>query len=191
MKANPRPTVHRRVPRVFWLLALLLPITCGPLDVISMTETSTTTIARATLFEQLVGDLGFGGFLNLDITQNTQLQNQGVERHQIDSVRATSLILTIIEPASGQDFSFMESITFYVEAPGFERVRIAHGADFPDGATQIDLSLDAVDLAPYTAAESMTVTSSVEGRRPDHETVIEAQITLDVDLNIGGVVCGA
>ena len=38
---------------------------------------------------------------------------------------------------------------------------------------------------------SMTITSDVEGRRPTYDTVIEARITLEVDLNIGGLLCGA
>ena len=37
----------------------------------------------------------------------------------------------------------------------------------------------------------MTITSDVDGRRPDHDTMIEATITLDVDLNVGGLLCGA
>ena len=37
----------------------------------------------------------------------------------------------------------------------------------------------------------MTITSYVDGRRPDYDTVVEAQITLDVDLNVGGLLCGA
>jgi hypothetical protein len=174
-----------------WALPLLLgTITCAPLDVISMEETSTTTVPKASIFEQLIGDIGFGAFLNIDIVDNTQLRNQGVKRHQIDSVYATSFTLTITSPASGQDFSFIDSLQFYVNAENLPQMRIASGSDFPLGAKELELSLDPVDLAPYAAAESMTITSDVEGRRPIEETDIEAKILLEIDLNIGGLVCG-
>lgn len=174
-----------------WALPLLLgTITCAPLDVISMEETSTTTIAKASIFEQLIGDLGFGSFLNIDLVDNTELRNQGVERHQIDSVYATSLTLAITSPATGQDFSFLDSLQFYVSAANLPRVRIASGNNFPAGAKELELQVDAVDLAPYASADSMTITSDVDGRKPQEETSIEAKIALAIDLNIGGLVCG-
>jgi len=177
-------------PTTFALPLLLATITCGPLDVISVEETSLSTIEEASIFEQLLGDMGFGSFINVDIADNQELQNQGVERHQIDSVHATSLTLTILEPTSDQDFSFIESLNFYVSADGLDKVRIASGANFAQGARQIELDLDDIDLAPYATAASMTITSDVEGRRPEHETLIEAKIILMVDLNLGGILCG-
>lgn len=174
-----------------WALPLLLgTITCAPLDVISLEESSTTTVPKASIFEQLIGDLGFGGFINIDLVDNTQLQNQGVERHQIDSVYATSFTLTITQPTSGQDFSFVDSLQFFVNAENLPKMRIASGSNFPIGAKELELNLDPLDLAPYAAAESMTITSDVEGRRPMEETDIEATILLEIDLNIGGLICG-
>ena len=45
-------------------------------------------IPRGSLVEQLAGDVRFGGLVNFDITQNQELENQGVERHQIGSVES-------------------------------------------------------------------------------------------------------
>ena len=174
-----------------WALPLLLgTITCAPLDVISVEETSTTIVPRASIFEQLIGDLGFGSFLNINIVDNTQLKNQGVKRHQIDSVYAAALTLVITSPPSGQDFSFIDSLQFYVTAENRPTMRIASGSNFPAGAKELELDLDSVDLAPYALAESMTITSEVQGRRPLEETRIDAKILLAIDLNIGGLVCG-
>jgi len=61
---------------------LLIPLaTCSGLDNFQITETSESTLSGATIFEQLIGDLGFGEWLNLDLTQNEKLANQGVGRH--------------------------------------------------------------------------------------------------------------
>ena len=69
-----------------WALPLILTtITCGPLDVISVEETSMTTVEKASFLEQVIGDIGFGAFLNIDLVDNTELRNQGIERHH-DSV---------------------------------------------------------------------------------------------------------
>tara|TARA_Y100000589_G_scaffold200391_1_gene189054 strand:- start:334 stop:954 length:621 start_codon:yes stop_codon:yes gene_type:complete len=175
-----------------WALPLLLStITCGPLDVITVDETSTTTINKASIFEQLLGDIGFGAFLNINLVDNTQMRNQNVEAHQIDSVYATALSLTITEPTSGQDFSFIDSISFFVSTGGEEKVRIAWLDTIAPGTTRLELEIDDIDLSPYATADSMTITSFVDGRRPDYDTVVEAQITLDVDLNVGGLLCGA
>ena len=182
---------HRQAAQYASIALLMGTITCGPIDVISIEETSTTTIEKASIFEQLLGDIGFGAFLNLKIIDNTELQNQGVEPHQIDSVYATQLTLTILEPEAGQDFSFIESLEFFVSSDGLEKVRIASLDGIPDGATVIELVLDPVDLAPYAAADSMTVTSYVDGQRPEYDTLIEAKMTLDVDINVGGLICGA
>lgn len=164
-------------------------VTCGSLDTFAVSESSQATIPPGGLVEQLAGDVGFGDFVKFDITDSRQLQNQGVTRDQIDSVRVDALRLEVLSPQGG-DLSFLENLEFFVEAPGEERRRIAYGGPFPQGQSTVSLELDDVELAPYAAAESMTITTSVEGTRPDEETTVEATIELMVDVNVGGVVCG-
>lgn len=172
-------------------LALAALATCGGIDRFEIVETSRSTVDRAsTPLEQLAGQLGFGDFLNVDITQNQELQNQGVERHQIDSVKIGAFTLEIVETPEGQDFSFIEEIQFFVEAEGLARQRVAHGSMFPPGARRISLDVDGVELADYTAAPSMNITTEVRGRRPENDTTVEATVTILVDADIGGVLCG-
>lgn len=183
--------VVRRMVATYLPCAFLIGlITCDSVDNFTITESSTTTIEGATLLEQLVGDLGFGGFLNMDVSQNEELKNQGVERNQIDSVFVQSLTLTITDPPDGQDFTFIESLAFYVEAPGLDRKLIASGGPFEAGLKTVGMNVENVDLADYAAAESMDITTEVDGRRPDNTTTIRADIVLDVDVNVGGALCG-
>lgn len=176
--------------RVGVLGLTILLSTCSGIDNFDIEESSTSTIPAGSPLEQVLGNLGFGNFLNLDITQNQTLQNQGVTKDQIDSVHITKLTLRITSPASGQDFTFISSLKFYVGSEGLERALIASGGPFPSGASTIDLTVENVDLAPYVAAPSLDITTEANGRRPNQETTVEATIDLDVDVNVGGVICG-
>lgn len=179
--------MRRRLLNGVLLLGL---VGCGSVGQVSITETATTTIEKATILEQLVGDMGFGSFLNMDISQNQELENQGVERNQLNSVHVRSLELTITDPADGQDFTFIESLAFYAEADGLDRALIASGGPFDAGAKAVNLDVEAVDLADFAAAPSMDITIEVEGRRPDQTTTVRCDLVLDVDFNIGGFLGG-
>ena len=184
-------TAERRAERAAVVLVLLLLVVrCAGLDTFEVNESADSTIQGATILENLVGDIGFSGFLDMDIAQSTELQNQGVERHQIDAVHVTALSLTITDPPSGQDFTFLDSLEFYVEAPSVSRQRIAFGGPFAAGAARIELQLDDIDLAPYAAAPSMSITTEATGRRPSQTVTISAAMTLLVDVNVGGALCG-
>jgi hypothetical protein len=175
--------------RLHIALVCLPLVTCSGIDNFQIDEKSSTTIPGATLIEQLV-NVGFAGFGNIDITQNTSLKNQGVTKDQIDSVKLSHVTMRITNPPSGQDFTFMSSLKFFVEAPGVQRALIAQGGPFPEGALTVDLQIEDVELAPYAAAERMTITTEANGQRPRQDTTIEATMGLDVDVNIGGAICG-
>jgi hypothetical protein len=175
--------------RGFGIAALVALATCGGLDTFSITETQRTVIQGSPL-PDVLGLVTFTGFNQMDISSNEELQNQGVERHQIDSVRLTRLTMQLVEPGPNQDFTFIDSIAFFVESAGLEKKRIASGGPFPADATSVELALDDVDLGPYAAAESMSITTEAEGEAPPENRTIEATIALDVDVNVEGALCG-
>ena len=173
-------------------MLLLLPlVTCSNLDNIEVTETAQTVLAGATLVEQLIGDLGFGDWLNLDITQNKTMANQGVERHQLDTVYLQSVELSMTESHPDQDFSFIERIEFYAKAPGLTKRLIATGGPFAAGLKIVGMDVEDVNLASFASSETMTITTDVVGRRPHYRTTIEATIVLGVDINVAGIICGS
>ena len=176
--------------RALFVLILAPVTTCGVIDQISVSQTARSTIPRGTVLEQLAGDVGFGELVELDLTESQELQNQGVTKEQIDSVKLTSLSLRVVSPEGG-DLTFLDSLEFFVEAPGLESRRIARGGPFTAGEERIELELDDVELKPYVVSERMTITTSARGNRPDQDTTVEAHIDLLVDANIGGVVCGS
>ena len=180
-----------RLSRLGLPLLLVLLVTCGGLTHLTVTQTASATIPGATIVDQLVGSVGFANFASFDITQSQELKNQGVKREQINSVKLESLTLTITSPMNGQDFTFLSSIAFFVEAPGLAKKEVAHGGPFPAGARSVSLTVLDVELAPYAAASSMTFTTTASGNRPKSETTLEAKVVLGVDVNVAGALCGA
>ncbi len=171
---------------------ILCLITCGgSLTRIGVTQSANATIPGATLVEQLTGDaLGFSGLGSFDITQSAEFKNQGVKREQINSVRLRTLTLAITAPPNGQDFEFLQSLSFFVESNGLPKKEVARGGPFQSGAKEITLTVLDVELAPYAAAASMTFTTAAKGQRPKNTTSLKATVILDADVNIAGVVCG-
>ncbi|RME28824.1 MAG: hypothetical protein D6798_01490 [Deltaproteobacteria bacterium] len=153
----------------------------GRLLTIHVDDTAETTVARGTLLESLIGDLGFDAFLDMDITSSEELQNQGVAPGDISEVQLDLFTLEAIDPA-GADLSFLDSVDLYVEAPGLDKVRIAWADSFPEGESLVDFTLEDVDLTDYVVSESMTLTTEVTGHRPDDDTVVQAHYDLAVGV---------
>jgi hypothetical protein len=179
-----------RVLLRFACIALLAALaTCSGLDNFEISEKSQSMIPGKSALQTVLGNIGFGQFADLDITQNATLKNQGVTKNQIDSVRMTRLVLTIKAPP-GEDFTFLNTLEFFVASDGLEKKRIAHGGSFPVGSSTVELEVDDVDLKPYVVAPSMDITTEANGQPPDQDTTVEAEIVLDVDVDVGGAVCG-
>ena len=157
----------------------------GALFHVTIDDSGTTTVPAASPLEPVLGDLGFGDFVNMDLTSASELENQGVAPGDISSVRFTDFTLTALSP-EGADLSFLSSIAVYAEAPGLDQVLIASQDDFPDGAEVVDMVLEDVDLTDYVVSESMTITTDVSGQRPSEETEVEAAFAIRVGVTSQG-----
>jgi hypothetical protein len=158
---------------------------CGALLFITVDGESTTTVPAATPLEVLVSDLGFGDFLDLNITEADELQNQGVQPGDISVVELRAFTLEATDPP-GSDLSFLEQLDVYVEAPGLDRVLIASQSDFPVGQALVDITPEDVDLTDYVVSESMTLTTDVTGSRPEDATEVVATYALRVGVTSQG-----
>jgi hypothetical protein len=182
-----RPMTPRRVG---WFVALVALATCSGIDNVTVAVQGQAVIPRGGVLEQLLGDLAFVGFDDVEISQSQEIQREGYDEDDIDSVRMLELVLTIAAPAGG-DFDFLDSVAFFVEAEGQPRVEIARRAPVPTGLGRLELEVDSsVELRPYAVAPSMIVSSEVVGRRPEADTTVEAAIRFDVDIDVSGAACG-
>ena len=134
---------------------------------------------------ELVGDVGFSGFTDMQISQSEVLQNQGVAPGDITTVFLTEFTVEVVEPQD-QDLSFLSSVSVYVEAEGLDKQLVALSDEFPEGASQVSFALETVDLAPYVVAEAMSLTTDVEGSLPAKEVTLNAIFALDVGVTQQG-----
>jgi hypothetical protein len=174
----------RPTPQTLLAAALLAVTACGgALLTLQVSESAETEVPQGTLLEQLVGELGFGDFLNLDLTESEELRNQGVAPGDIRDVFLVEFALTAVD---GDDLSFLESMDVRVSAPGLPEVLIASADDF-DGKTEVLFDLEPVDLTEYVVSEAMDITTDVTGRRPDTDTTVRADFTVEVGVTGQGL----
>jgi hypothetical protein len=159
----------------------------GNLVTIRVEENVSTTVERGTLLEDFVGDLGFDGFLDMDLTAAAELQNQGVEPEDITSARFEQFDLAATAP-EGADLSFLETIALSVASPDLPTERFAHAEEFPEGTARVWLTLDDVDLKPYVVSQSMTIITDVTGHRPSEDVSVDAHFVVAVGVTTAGAI---
>ena len=167
-------------------LALVVLGCGGKLFTIDVSEQATTVIPGATLLETLAGDLGFGSFVSMNISESEELANQGVAPGDIRESYLVEFTLEATDPP-GADLSWIDAMDLYVTAPDLPEVRIASLDDFPEGVSTVSFDLDDVDLTDWIVSESMTLTTDVTGRRPPEETTVTAGFVLEVGVTQQGL----
>lgn len=171
-------------------LALLAACANGTsLDDFDITRTA-QTVVQGSLLSQVLTPLGFSALSDMQLSNSTEMKNQGVKPNQIDSIKLKLLRLRVIKPPTGQDLTFFKSIEFFAESNGLEKKLVAKGGPFAPNQGQADLQLLDVDLKPYVTAPSMSLTTTVDGHSPAQDTTVEATVTLRVDVNVTGTISG-
>jgi hypothetical protein len=174
-----------RVIRNTVALASLVGLTmCANLNNIDVSAGGKATIPKSTLIDKLLGSVAFGGFDSVDFT--TEFKNQGVTKGDVDAVHLKTMTLDVESPDTGS-FDFIQSVHFFAQADGLDKVEIASIDSIPKGKKHLDLIVNAsADLKPYVVAPSMRILSEVQGARPDQDTTVAASVVLDVDVHIPG-----
>ncbi|MFM1874788.1 MAG: hypothetical protein RL266_525 [Bacteroidota bacterium] len=123
------------------------------------------------------------------VTTNSEqrFENEGVESAWIESVKLIGLTCTITAPA-GEDFSFLESISIYMNATGQPEVLIANLEPVPATAdNSITLEVTRVDLYPYISQNSFSLRTSVTTDESMTQNIdIAANLIIEVKATIPG-----
>ncbi len=141
-----------------------------------------TTIQKGTLLEQLSAGFGFEGFSSFDIAETQEFKNNNTQKNLVKEAKVKTLTMKITGPDS-QNFDFLEEISFFVEAPGQTKKRIATKA-VPRGVKEFTLDLDAVDLTPFIKADSIVITTEAKGKRPENDTTVQAILVITIGAGI-------
>jgi hypothetical protein len=168
-----------------FLMSLLMAgifLSAGCHPSFDVTVTGQTTVMASPIPVSLI-PLNFAGFGGIDLSQTQDFRNQGITKSEIQSVKLVSVKLDISSP-SGANFDFLTSVSFDVSADGEPQAEVASLASVPRGATELNLTVENVELAPYVTAPSMSVTSNAQGELPDQNTTITATMVFDVEPKI-------
>lgn len=156
---------------------------CG-LDRVDVEVEEETAVEGASLPEQVLGDVGFAGLGDFDITETQTFRNQGYTEEDIDSVYTKSFELTVVDPPEG-NFDFLNNVQFTAKSEGLPDVDIAWRDPIPEGVSTVELKVDPnADLQPYVVAPEMSIETSANGHRPPEETTIEARLVFDVGIKV-------
>jgi hypothetical protein len=181
LSSSPRWSATRHTIALASLVGLTM---CANLDNIDVSVGGKASIPKSTLIDKLLGSVAFGGFDSVDFT--TELKNQGVTKNDVDAVHLKTMTLAVESPDTG-NFDFIQSVHFFAQADGLDKVEIASMDSIPKGKRQLDLIVNAnADLKPYVVAPSMRILSEVQGARPAEDTTVAASVVLDVDVHIPG-----
>ena len=103
----------------------------------------------------------------------------------IEEIRLTSLILTLNAPDNA-DFSFLESISVYMNAQDLPEVEIAWEDDVPDNAgNQISLNVSNEDFKEYIKKDEFSLrvnTITDEILTSDHQIDIASSFFIDAKI---------
>jgi hypothetical protein len=162
--------------------SLLVAWSCaGRLFTLRIRDDATTVVPRGTIVEQLVGDMGFGDFFEMDLMNSEELRNQGVEPGDLVSAELTAFALEAVSP-EGSDLAFLERVSLFVEAPGLPRVLLASADAFEPGETRVVFDVTGEDIVDHVTSRSLTLTTSVRGRRPAQDTTVKASFEVRVGV---------
>lgn len=170
--------------RAACMLALGGMATCDGVDNFEVEVGGNGVVPAGTIIDEVLGTLDVDALQSIDLSQ--ELENQGVTKEDVDSVRMIRFTLRIEGPP-GATFDFLESVAFYAETEGQPRVLVAEIQEVPAGATELELEvIPDVELKPYVVAPQMRISGEVEGSRPGEETTVAAEVVLDVDVTVPG-----
>jgi len=166
-----------------WLLPMVLLLTgCGPLTFEATVKGG--GVVQGSPLGNLLGVFpSLSGLTNIDFNNQQDFQNNQVTRDHVESAKLTSLRLQVLSP-SGQDFSFLDSLTFTAKAGTqsavvAEKTGIAQSPGTPPNAT-LTFEVKDVELAPFLKEPAFTLELSGNGRQPPQDTQIEATAVLKV-----------
>jgi len=141
-------------------LTLLMATSCGSPVSFTVTQTSDSQVQPCPLGVVSITGLGFAQFADIKLTETTEFKNNGVRAEDLESVKLQSLDLRVVNPA-GTELGYLDSVSFFAEAPGQPRVLVADHTGFPAGHGVVQFDVKDVNLQPYLAAEKFTMTTEI------------------------------
>ncbi|MFO0726856.1 MAG: hypothetical protein U1E65_23930 [Myxococcota bacterium] len=172
-----------------WLIPLLTCLVgtgCGALDKFDVTLTDSASIPGS--FMGMVFQPQYAGsYGQLNLSGDQTFKNNNVKPSDVDSIFVKSIELEDSQPMLNNLSNVVDSVSFYVSAPGMEKKLIGSGMAFQPGATAT-LTVDStLPIKPYAVSPSMSISADIKLKKsPALNFSIKSTITLHVDINLLG-----
>jgi hypothetical protein len=169
--------------------ALVTLVACGSPTFVAEVKGETTVPAAPLggVLPPLDAFPAIGSFNSLDFNQNQDFQNQGVTKDHVASARLQSFQLKVLAPAD-QDFSFLDTLEVYAKT-GDREVLVASRQNIstlnlkaPNPVLKLEPT--GVELQPFLAAPSMSLSVRGKGRMPPKDVRLQADVKLEVQAKL-------
>lgn len=122
------------------------------------------------------------------VTTNIEqtLEGYNTNSNLIEEVTLKSLDLMITMP-TGEDFSFLNKVTLYIDADGLDEQEVASKMNIGNETT-LNFDVSGVNLKEYLIADEFTMRISVE---IDETTTVKHEVQADMVFNIDAKLLGA
>lgn len=116
-----------------------------------------------------------------------RFQDEGIESAWIESIKLQSLKITVTAPEN-QDFSFLQSISIYINTENESEVLIADRVPVPENPGKtVELEVKGADLYPYISQDDFTLRTSVTtGESITQDVDFRADMVVEVKATVPG-----
>lgn len=161
------------------LLGLLLVTSLGcEVTTVDVVRHGTATIPKDGAFELM-------RFRDFEVELGEIEDTMDIERKDLSDATLDRLTLEVLSPDDA-DLSFIDEIEVYAESDQLGRVRVAYLGEVADGATEVELETDDVDLRNYVAAPEVTLVAVIDGAMPEQNVKVRARAELNVGVTLRG-----
>lgn len=169
---------------IVFAVLLILPLACDKVN--ELTRFTMKYEAYATVPSSLVVDTPLS-IPTPDITTNASstFSSNNTNADLVQEILLSALSLEVSSP-QGEDFSFLKSISIFLNAEGLPEVKIAWADNVPnDAGTILELETSGENLKEYIVKDKFslrvnTVTDEIIGT--DHEIKINSEFLVDAKI---------
>lgn len=130
-------------------------------------------------FDQLELDFGEG----FSPMESDEMQQYGGSAASVGEAFLTEATLKILK---GDEYlDFLDSIAFYIEAPGMDRILLAQEEEVPVGRSAVALGVhDDVDISDYAIAGLIQPVVVISGIEPDEESTVKMEFKISMGVSM-------
>jgi hypothetical protein len=120
-----------------------------------------------------------------DPLESDEMQQYGGTAAAIAEATLNGAELTVT--AGGGNLDFLDSIKFFIVAPGLDKQLLASETDVPQGVDWIVLDVnESVDLTDYVNAGTVRPVLEISGVGPDADTALEVWFAMGLGVSVAG-----